>query len=167
MVSLEPFEIAMICLACCVCAALCCYCARRRSSVLDSALLSLSRACANTGSDVLLLFNPGTLGAWCFSLYPGRSLSRLCCCCCIMAGNTHTRTQKTASHSRKAVPKCAIFNRVISSISGAPTRSGSSSFYFFPVSVCCYIDVLSGMIKTPSPTRILALASNALYRGFY
>ena len=57
-----------------------------------------------------VLFNHNTRGVWIFSLSHGYSFSLLCCCYCTMAGNMHRRTQRPATHSKRAVLKCATSN---------------------------------------------------------
>ena len=78
-----------------------------------------------------------TLCACSFWLYyHWSSLSRLCCCYCIITWNTHVRTQRLATHRKRAVLKCATSNRQMCAISGpVTTRCGLYSVFLFLGSV--------------------------------
>jgi len=83
-----------------------------------------------------MLFNHSNIGIWSLYLYHGSSFSWLCCCYCIMAWSTHGRTQRPATHSKRAVRRCATSNRQMCVISGrAITRCGSYSVSLFPGAV--------------------------------
>ncbi len=86
---------------------------------------------------VMSLFNHCTLGVCSFFLYQVYSLSRLCCCYCIMVGNTHTRIQRPATHSKKVVRQCATSNRQMSSISGPAWWWSCFAYSSWVCCVCC------------------------------